>query len=96
MTRPKVFRSKMEKKMTTKPVDELRKELAAVAERLWRTTKSEEEFVERFSEHVGNIPVADFMAIEPMKPGSSRQKLMSVMEEILEEALSKAIVGEHD
>ena len=96
MTRPKVFRSKMEKEMTTKPVDELRKELAAVAERLWSTAKSDEEFVERFCEHVENIPVGDFMAIEPMKPGSSRQKLMSVMEEILEEALSKAIVGEHD
>ena len=90
MTRPKVFRSKMEKKMTTKPVDELRKELAAVAERLWSTAKSDEEFVERFSEHIGNIPVADFVAIDPMKPWSSRQKLMSVMEEVLEEALSEA------
>ena len=95
MTRPKVFRSKMEKEMTTKPVDELRKELAAVAERLWSTAKSDEEFVERFCEHVENIPVGDFMAIEPMKPWS-RQKLMSVMEGILEEVLSKSIVGEHD
>jgi hypothetical protein len=65
--------------MSSKSRDELRKELEAVAERLWREADSEEDFRERLDEHMGKMSKDDLWAITSLMLG----------EELLNEVVRK-------
>jgi len=57
--------------MTSKPLDELWKDLEAVAMRLYSERESDEEYLERLAEHINNMPNKD--EIRRMMAGTDEQ-----------------------